>query len=51
MSTVEADQFEKQVRSVYRQMARISIEPSWARYYDFSTGRMPEFLRKLIADS
>ena len=51
MSAVEAGQFEKQVRSVYRQMARISIEPRWARYYDFSTGRMPEFLRKLIADS
>jgi uncharacterized protein YndB with AHSA1/START domain len=40
-------QFEAQVRSVYKQMARISIEPSWARYYDFTAGRVPEFLHKL----
>jgi hypothetical protein len=37
------------VRSVYRQMARISIEPRWARYYDFTTGPLPEFLRELTA--
>ena len=46
----EREQFEKQVRAVYRQMARISIEPRWARYYHFSAGRVPEFLRKLTAD-
>lgn len=46
----EREQFEKQVRAVYRQMARISIEPLWARYYHFSAGRVPEFLRKLVAD-
>ena len=40
-------QFEAQVRSVYKQMARISIEPRWARYYDFTAGRVPEFLHKL----
>jgi uncharacterized protein YndB with AHSA1/START domain len=40
-------QFEAQVRSVYKQMARISIEPTWARYYDFTAGRVPEFLHKL----
>jgi uncharacterized protein YndB with AHSA1/START domain len=40
-------QFETQVRSVYKQMARISIEPTWARYYDFTAGRVPEFLHKL----
>jgi hypothetical protein len=50
MSTEEREQFEKQVRSLYRQMARISIEPRWARYYDFSTGRRPEFLLELLAD-
>jgi Pyridoxamine 5'-phosphate oxidase len=50
MSTEERDQFEKQVRSLYRQMARISIEPRWARYYDFTTGRMPQFLLELVAD-
>ena len=40
-------EFEAQVRSVYKQMARISIEPRWARYYDFTAGRVPDFLRKL----
>jgi uncharacterized protein YndB with AHSA1/START domain len=40
-------QFETHVRSVYKQMARISIEPTWARYYDFTAGRVPEFLHKL----
>jgi uncharacterized protein YndB with AHSA1/START domain len=39
--------FEAQVRSVYKQMARISIEPRWARYYDFTAGRVPAFLHKL----
>ena len=42
-------QFEKQVRSVYQQMARILIEPRWARYYDFAAGRLPEFLLKLVS--
>ena len=43
----ERDQFERQVRSVYKQMARISVEPRWARYFDFAGGRLPEFLREL----
>jgi uncharacterized protein YndB with AHSA1/START domain len=40
-------QFETQVRSLYKQMARITIEPRWARYYDYTAGRVPGFLRKL----
>ncbi len=40
-------QFEANVRSLYKQMARITIEPRWARYYDFTAGRVPEFLHKL----
>lgn len=46
----DADQvagFESQVRSMYDQMARISIEPAWARFFDFGAGRMPSFLTKL----
>jgi hypothetical protein len=35
------------VRSAYKQMARISVEPRWARYYDYTAGRVPEFLHKL----
>jgi hypothetical protein len=40
-------EFERQVRKMYEQMARISIEPRWARFYDFGTGRLPSFLREL----
>jgi uncharacterized protein YndB with AHSA1/START domain len=39
--------FEAQVRSLYKQMARITVAPAWARYYDFTAGRIPDFLRKL----
>jgi hypothetical protein len=33
----------------YDRMARISIVPDWARYFDFSAGRFPGFLRKLTS--
>lgn len=39
--------FEAAVRSMYRQMVRISIEPMWARFYDFGAGRLPGFLTDL----
>ncbi len=45
----QAPEFESQVRSMYDQMARISIEPVWARFFDFGAGRMPSFLTKLAA--
>jgi uncharacterized protein YndB with AHSA1/START domain len=51
MSGEQAAQFEANVRSVYKQMARITIQPSWARYYDFTAGRVPEFLLRLVSDS
>ena len=44
-------EFERQVRSMYDQMARISIEPVWARFFDFGAGRMPSFLTKLAGDA
>jgi hypothetical protein len=47
MDAGQARQFEPQVRKMYQQMARISIAPQWARYYDFGTGRIPGFLQKL----
>jgi hypothetical protein len=31
----------------YKQMARISITPNWARFYDFGAGRVPDFLTRL----
>jgi hypothetical protein len=51
MDAGQARQFEAQVRSMYKQMARITIQPRWARYYDFGTGRLPGFLLKLIQDN
>ena len=40
--------FEAQVRATYKQMARIIIAPTWARFYDFGAGRFPTFLRQLV---
>jgi nitroimidazol reductase NimA-like FMN-containing flavoprotein (pyridoxamine 5'-phosphate oxidase superfamily) len=51
---MEGDQlaeFERQVRSLYDQMARISIEPVWARFFDFGAGRMPRFLQTLASNA
>jgi nitroimidazol reductase NimA-like FMN-containing flavoprotein (pyridoxamine 5'-phosphate oxidase superfamily) len=45
----QVEPFERQVRLLYPQMARISIEPRWARFYDFGAGRMPPFLAKLAS--
>jgi nitroimidazol reductase NimA-like FMN-containing flavoprotein (pyridoxamine 5'-phosphate oxidase superfamily) len=39
--------FEEAVRSTYKQMVRIAIEPNWARYFDFGAGRLPQFLLDL----
>ena len=47
----QVTEFESQVRSMYAQMARISIEPVWARFFDFGAGRMPAFLTKLAGDA
>jgi hypothetical protein len=41
-------EFERQVRKTFDQMARISIEPRWARLYDFGAGRLPSFLAELV---
>jgi hypothetical protein len=49
--TMDASQFaefERQVRATYKEQARISIEPQWARFYDFGAGRVPGFLAELI---
>ncbi|GFG50969.1 pyridoxamine 5-phosphate oxidase [Mycolicibacterium agri] len=40
--------FEREVRRVYPQMVRISIEPTWARFFDYGAGRLPRFLDQLI---
>jgi hypothetical protein len=51
---LDADQvpeFERRVRSLYDQMARIRIQPKWARFFDFGAGRMPRFLQRLASDT
>ena len=43
--------FEGHVRLMYKQQVRISIEPRWARFYDFGAGRLPAFLTELAASA
>src|SRR5690349_1904160 len=50
MSGDELAEFERTVQSTYPQMVRISIEPLWARFYDFGAGRLPGFLAELTND-
>ncbi|MFC1404971.1 MULTISPECIES: pyridoxamine 5'-phosphate oxidase family protein [Streptacidiphilus] len=42
-----AAEFERNCRAMYDRMARIAVEPQWARFYDFGAGRMPQFLADL----
>ena len=42
--------FEASCRETYDRMARISIVPDWARYFDFGAGRFPDFLQALTAN-
>ena len=48
MSGDELAEFERTVQSTYPLMVRISIEPLWARFYDFGAGRLPRFLADLM---
>jgi hypothetical protein len=48
--TLSAEQFpafEAQVRGLYRQMARIAIEPTWAKLLDFET-TLPSAVEELL---
>jgi hypothetical protein len=47
----QAAEFEAAVTTMYPRMARISVEPTWARFYDFGAGRLPGFLRKLADEA
>ena len=49
MAGEELAAFEASCRETYDQMARISVTPDWARYFDFGAGRFPDFLRALTA--
>jgi nitroimidazol reductase NimA-like FMN-containing flavoprotein (pyridoxamine 5'-phosphate oxidase superfamily) len=46
-----AAELERNLRRTYDQMARIRIEPQWARLYDFGAGRLPGFLAELVERS
>jgi nitroimidazol reductase NimA-like FMN-containing flavoprotein (pyridoxamine 5'-phosphate oxidase superfamily) len=50
MDAAQRAEFEREVRKVYKQMVRISIEPRWARFFDYGAGRLPAFLEKLVND-
>jgi nitroimidazol reductase NimA-like FMN-containing flavoprotein (pyridoxamine 5'-phosphate oxidase superfamily) len=45
----DSAEFERNVRSFYDAMVRISIEPSWARFHHFGQGRLPVFLAELAS--
>jgi nitroimidazol reductase NimA-like FMN-containing flavoprotein (pyridoxamine 5'-phosphate oxidase superfamily) len=49
MEGEELAAFEEVCRETYDRMARISIVPDWARYFDFGAGRFPGFLRELTS--
>ncbi|HEY3946562.1 MAG TPA: pyridoxamine 5'-phosphate oxidase family protein [Solirubrobacteraceae bacterium] len=49
MAGEELAAFEEACRETYDRMARISIVPDWARYFDFGAGRFPDFLRALTS--
>jgi nitroimidazol reductase NimA-like FMN-containing flavoprotein (pyridoxamine 5'-phosphate oxidase superfamily) len=49
MQGEQLEVFERTVRATYEQMARISIEPRWARFYVFGAGRLPAFLTELAS--
>jgi hypothetical protein len=40
--------FEAEVRSLYEQMARITIAPEWAKVLDFET-RLPSAVEELLS--
>lgn len=47
MNAEDVADFAEQARATYPQMARITLAPTWARYFDFGAGRMPAFLTEL----
>lgn len=43
----ERAEAEASLRAFHRRIALISVEPTWARFYDFGAGRVPGFLARL----
>jgi hypothetical protein len=51
MDAGAAAAFEGAVRQMYPAMVRITIEPSWARFFDYGGGRIPQFLAELAEEA
>jgi hypothetical protein len=51
MEDTQLEELEMQLRSMYRQMVRISIRPQWARFCDFQAGRLPGLLARLAENA
>lgn len=47
----EFGEFDRNVRSFYKEMARIAVEPQWVRYFDFGVGRIPRFLQDIAREA
>jgi nitroimidazol reductase NimA-like FMN-containing flavoprotein (pyridoxamine 5'-phosphate oxidase superfamily) len=47
LTEAQAAEFERNVQGMYERMVRITVVPTWARYFDFGAGRFPRFLREL----
>lgn len=51
LTAEQLPEFERQVGLMYAQMARITIEVRWARFFDFGGGRLPAFLTQLANEA
>jgi nitroimidazol reductase NimA-like FMN-containing flavoprotein (pyridoxamine 5'-phosphate oxidase superfamily) len=51
MEGAELAGFEAAVRQMYQRMVRITVEPSWARFFDYGGGRIPRFLAELAGEA
>jgi nitroimidazol reductase NimA-like FMN-containing flavoprotein (pyridoxamine 5'-phosphate oxidase superfamily) len=49
MAGADLTAFEQSVRDTYDRMVCISITPAWARFFDFTAGRLPGYLQQLVA--
>ncbi|MGH3869304.1 MAG: pyridoxamine 5'-phosphate oxidase family protein [Pseudonocardiaceae bacterium] len=49
MAEQQWQDFEARVRAMYKQMARITIMPHWAKLLDFEE-RIPDFIRRLVEE-
>jgi hypothetical protein len=51
MAPEQIPPFQQACEHMYEQMVRITIEPTWARFFDFGASRMPGFLERLAAEA